>query len=680
MQGSLISEYSAGEKRLPIQDAFRAYMKDPEMNADKLIEKLQNLKDLWCQERDKANQRIWRNNVMFYSGNHYVRDVSNAGSQYRVKLRENHVNNIINRMLSILVQNMPIVRVFPSSDSSQDLQDAENTEMYGKFWWRTKKFEKQLMKFVKYSLIFGNAFIYRQWNPDLGGKIVLGAEDTDSGEREISEYRGDIETFIDDPFKIAVRPGIEDFDDMYDVIRSIPVSRSMIEQKYGSIEADPVTTYNSFTGELRQDEDSAMMNTYFHKPTPWFQEGCMIQWAGKKLLKGRPATQSEKELPVTHLPFDKVPMKFWGQASIEQVIDLQEQLNRAASMIVEARNLCARPRVLASNEAKMPAQAITDRPGDIWRYAVAGGKPEIIVPSFNFQELAAHKADVRNALQMVSGITSASRGDIPAATRTALALQLVLEQDRSQYLPFIKSMNQCILDHMGGLFAMAAENISEDDPRTIKIEGHNHGTRTFHGGMVPSELDLYLEDTNPLGWTAGSRIENTMELAKIGAIKDRNELLEMLKLHNPDVVFKIETINRQTQQKENQDLNKGQNVEIGPEDLDVLHLEELVKVMATYEYKSKAPAVKAAYENHASAHKKRIQDIQKAAASPPQAGVPGAPGAPVSKSAGIQPGSPMSNEKGRITAGGIKLPDPGSRLAAPNPAAEMERLLASSRG
>lgn len=638
------------EKKGSIRDLAAKYFENPELNGDKLVAKLQSMKETWVGERDKTNARIWRNSVAFYAGNHYVRDLYNTSNAYRVRVRENHINNIMNRLLSVVVQNMPIVRCFPATDSAQDVQDAQNTEAYGKYFWRIKRLESQLSKYVRYSLIFGNAFSWRGWNPDLGGKMVLNPDETETGEKEIESYRGDIEFHIDDPFKVAVRPGIDEWLDHYDILRSVPVSRAMLEGKFGEIEADPAVVLNSQTGDYRIDEDNIVLNHYYHKPTPWFEEGLYVAWAGKKILKARPATKSEIELPVTFMGFDKVPMKFWHLSSIEQVMDLQEQLNRAASMIIEARNLVARPRVLASNQSKVPTQSLSDRPGEVIRYDAAGGVPQFHVPPFNFAELAAHKGDVRDAIGMVTGMTMASRGEIPAATRTALALQLVLEQDRSQYLPYIKNFHQSILDVMNGIFSEAAANIDESDPRTIKIEGKIRTTRTFHGGMVPSPLDLYLEDTNPLGWTSAGRVEQIQEIAKMGLIRDPNTLLEMLHINSADPAYESANINRQSQQKENELLDRGEPVEVNIAENHAIHLEEIDKVMASFEFRYRPQPIKDLFHAHRQAH---VDMMQQAAA-------------------------PMPAE-GQIRPAGADLGALSDMGAAPQPGENLEKLLTSAR-
>jgi hypothetical protein len=232
--------------------------------------------------------------------------------------------------------------------------------------------------------------------------------------------------------------------------------------------------------------------------------------------------------------------------------------------------------------------------------------------------MAAHKSDLRNALNSVIGMTSASRGDIPSATRTALALQLVLEQDRSQYLPFIREYHQTILDTQLQIFKTAAEYLTEDDPRVIKIEGKNTGT-VFHGGLVPSPIDCYLEDTNPLGWTAAGRIEQVGNLIDRGVITDRNEILEMLKINSTDPAYDTLKINKEAAAKEIDLMNKGQFLDIMPEDDDAIHLDEHTKVVASFSYRSLPQVVKEAHIAHIEQHKARVQPPQ--AVNPDQSGV-----------------------------------------------------------
>jgi hypothetical protein len=167
---------------------------------------------------------------------------------------------------------------------------------------------------------------------------------------------------------------------------------------------------------------------------------------------------------------------------------------------------------------------------------------------------------------------------------------------------------------------IAAQYFPEDDPRVIKIEsGDNVGVKTFHGGLVPSPLDIWLEDTNPLGWTATGRIEQAQDLYKSGLITDPNQILEMLKLNNADPAFQFEHINRQTARKENESLNKGEFVPVESEDYDPIHIEEHVKEMVSYSFKTKPDPVKQAFNEHMAEHKQRAAQY----AQPPQQGQPG---------------------------------------------------------
>lgn len=599
-----------------IREAFFAFLADP-LKEENLIGALEKDRQKWLQNRQQEHDQRWRNNVAFYAGSHYVREKTNS-SQYRVRLRENHTNNVINRMVSIFVQNMPVVRAFPASDDSQDVSDADACEKWLKYDWRLKAMEQKYAKLVKYAAIFGNAFSFRCYDPYAGGMMNLSSAETGNKEQSV-KWRGDVKVDIDDPLKILVRPGIEEMEDHFDFFRSVVANKADIDAQYGESDGgwitkdlSGVTMMNAYTGNTRNDEDMTLVHHYYHKPTHWWEEGCYVCYSGKKILKAVKFPYACGKLPLEHLPFDKPPMRFWALSTIDQIIDLQEQLNRAASMIIEGRNLLARPRWWVPNTAKVTGQEISDVPGTLNRYDGATA-PTGIVTSFNFAEMASHKGDVRAALQQVSGMSGASRGEIPAATKTALALQLVLEQDRSQWAPFIKQFYAVIRATELGKLEIAAEYFPENDPRVFKIEGET-GSKMFHGGMVPSPLDVYLEDTNPLGWTAGGRIERIESLYQSGVIKDENKILEMLSLTNDDPSYKSEKASRMCAKKENEALNRGELVEVGSEDIDPIHLDEHVNEMIQFSFKSKPQPVKDAFEAHANAHKARL--------APP----PGAPG------------------------------------------------------
>lgn len=99
-----------------IKEAFFKYLADPTQE-DKLIGALEKDRQKWLTNRQQEHDQKWKQNVSFYAGLHYVREKTNS-SQYRVRLRENHTNNVINRMVSIFVQNMPVTRAFPASDDN----------------------------------------------------------------------------------------------------------------------------------------------------------------------------------------------------------------------------------------------------------------------------------------------------------------------------------------------------------------------------------------------------------------------------------------------------------------------------------------------------------------------------------------------------------------------------------
>ena len=97
-------------------------------------------------------------------------------------------------------------------------------------------------------------------------------------------------------------------------------------------------------------------------------------------------------------------------------------------------------------------------------------------------------------------------------------------------------------------------------------------------------------------------------------------------------------------------------VSIGPEDDDNIHIEELVKVMASFEFKSRPEAARLAYEAHVRMHKERIAEFMQGqqAAAGPQGG-------------------------GAVKSGGINPQETAQRqMEAPLPGGNIEQLLGDS--
>jgi hypothetical protein len=206
------------EKKQSVRDAYAKFKENPELNGDALLKAVNTYRDEWLNERKKTQDTQWRQNTAFYAGDQYCRIPSPRPGTYRVRLRENHTNNIISRTLSIVSQNMPIPRVFPNSTDAEDQQNSDTTEAWIKYNWRIKRIEELQLKCLKYALIFGSGFRYRAWDPTRGGRIRLNAGQTESGEEETKLYRGDIALSVDDPFKLVFRPGIDELSDMWDFL------------------------------------------------------------------------------------------------------------------------------------------------------------------------------------------------------------------------------------------------------------------------------------------------------------------------------------------------------------------------------------------------------------------------------------------------------------------------------
>ena len=157
-----------------------------------------------------------------------------------------------------------------------------------------------------------------------------------------------------------------------------------------------------------------------------------------------------------------------------------------------------------------------------------------------------------------------------------------------------------------------------------------------------------------MGWTASAKIENAVNLIDKKIITDRNIALEMLKISNTDPAYKYLMLHKTAADRENQDFKKGIQLEIGPQDDDVIHLDQHTPAVASYEFRASPQIVKDAYNMHIAQHMQRIEEAKQ------KQGMPGAPG----ESAGPA-----------MTDGGMNPNQAGEAMVAPGHNMNMDQLL-----
>jgi hypothetical protein len=574
-----------------LYEAFDDSMKGVSSIADEeLIKCLLGMKEGWLDYRKQNYDSQWLTNLAFFSGDHDVRLRKARSGQYRVRLKENHIPNIVNKTASLFIQNIPACKVMPMSTKPNDVSNAELCNAYLKHFWFKNNVDATLRRAIKNLCIFGNAFISLKYEEQ---EMLAGIEQSPF-------IKGEIILTCEDPFKVILRPTTEDFAEAKDFIKMTSVSKYFIKKKYGVTKTDDVNIYLPTTNGSKVDEENCVVYEYYHLPTTYCPTGMYVVWTGKTILEKHEYPYHYNRLPLYHMVYNQIPTRIYGGSQLEDLIELQEQLNRGISMEVENRNIMANPMFLVPKEAEIPKEAIVATPGAIIRYA-NNVAPTAVIHGFNFGEINASNTIKRETINQLSGAGGAGGGGIPSNINTAQAYQLFLEQNRSIFVPVIKDLQGMVLNMNEGILNIARSHLDENDKVLIRLK-EDEDPAVFSKTAIPDQIDVRLENVNPLFWTEAGKKEEIMELIKMGIVTDKQQALKMLQLNITDPVFETLDINRKSAQKEIEQMNLAIPQTVGPADMHSAHLDEHDKVIARYSFRSLPEQVQAIHLAHREQH------------------------------------------------------------------------------
>jgi hypothetical protein len=165
--------------------------------------------------------------------------------------------------------------------------------------------------------------------------------------------------------------------------------------------------------------------------TQWqrkYPHGRIISWVGNTLLRDTPSDYQHNRCPYVRFFRYTVPDKSYFFGEIDQIIPLQEELNKRKSQAVDLLNLTVNPPMLVFQGSGIDISKVTNRPGLIIPTNVPVDQaakwlqmPNI--PSAMFVQMATINQDI----DTVSGIHDVTQGRKPTGVTAGVAIESLQE-------------------------------------------------------------------------------------------------------------------------------------------------------------------------------------------------------------------------------------------------------------
>jgi len=619
--------------------------------SEKLLERLERLVKV-AEQAKLRHKAQWQTNIAFFNGYQYSDYTGYWGLRprtgkpaWKVQLTCNYVRAAAMLQAAKLTQNRPGWAVLPATQDDDDIDRARASRRLLDYYWERQRCQEKTEIAVLDSILTGQGYLCGYWDPEAGEEFEGG----EIGDEKLSDgITGFPSVEVATCFEVGHDPLAPSFDQSEWGYRKRLVSLDWLERKYGI--KLPLQNNSDFGDELvAHDMGAAPLQTIESASDLKSRYTTMIEFydvVKKKAIFYLPESKrivKQFDWPFGMLPFVQIRAipnrgdidpggpsshKTLGQTTITDVIELQRELNRTLSQLIEIKNMLAFPRILASRSAAIDPFSLLDRPGSQVLWSGIGPPPMPLhlgnIPSWVFQ----FPSLIIERIKDVSGVHEVTQGRAPGSVQSGLAVRLLAEQDNTRYAMHARSISDAI-QRLGNIL-LAMSHAYMRGALMLRIVGRSGELEVEE--FKRSDLavgDVYVQPGSTFARNKDLRNEQLMQIYQIGLEADPRKIKRAMEIADVDSIIGDMDVHRLKQRRELKWMLEGKEAPVLPEQDDFIHLDELTLFMNGTRFERLAPNIQQIIRNHYDAHRAKVQaqiDQERQAASQRGVAAAGAPG------------------------------------------------------
>lgn len=526
-----------------------------------------------------------RKSYQCYYGNSEIRDVSQS-------LKAIHVNNyasIIRNLHVMVTSSRPAWSARAINSDLESQASAELAEGLLDFYMREKGLETKVNRSTELALFLKEGWIVAEWDVNAGEVIAVDENDKPilEGDIEVNVY-----SMLDIGRDIWRRDQNHDWYIKRDFVNKWDLSAIWpdFSEKIEKLSSDQKDNFEYELNPINNrivDSESDLIPVYklYHAKTPAIPEGRLVVVVDKDtvLFDGPLPYKKPYIFPIstTHTQ----DMAF-GHSNVFDLLPLQDAMDATFSAILtnQAANAVQNfqmPKGSGLNVTKimdgMNVLEFDSKLGPIQPLDLLKTAPEV----FNFSET------LNNYMQLLSGVSSISRGDAPASmSGAAMAL---LQQQSIQFSSGLQLSHSIMLENLGTAIIELLQTYAEE-PRMAIIAGKTKKPlmKYFKGSDLKGVNRVIIDTANPLTKTSAGRVEIANQLLQTpGMIKTPEQYLGVITTGNLEPLYEFDRSRQHLVKAENEALMNGEKVQAILTDDHAIHVLEHSCVTNNVEVRSK---------------------------------------------------------------------------------------------
>jgi len=272
-----------------------------------------------------------------------------------------------------------------------------------------------------------------------------------------------------------------------------------------------------------------------------YPHGRIITVCEKVLLDDRPSDYQHGKMPYVRFFDYLIPHETYAQGEIDQIIPLQDELNKRKSQIIDFFNICINPPIVLDRSCGLNTTKMTNRPGQIWPINGSTDKVKWLTPPPIPAAAFAHIDQINKDIDTVSGIHDVTQGRKPAGITAGIAIETLQEAAQTR----LRLKTRGVEYSQKRLAELMVSIIDQyyQEPRVVRWQSNlpdvdfEYETVDFKDVQLKAGLpDVLIKPGSTMPTNKSIQRMQAIQLFEAGAI-DRRALLDIFEFPNREEIL-----------------------------------------------------------------------------------------------------------------------------------------------
>lgn len=554
-------------------------------DAEDLVSELSQFDEHYYSAQQNPIFKMWlRNTYSYYStvidAETWTTSLSFAGDQGElVKMSVPQARSLLRQLLTLITKNKLSFMALAQKSGKDVTESKRIANALAVDVIKREKLDVQVEDLVERGLVQGTSFLCTRWRSDRGRAVAvneMGGEGEDSSQQVI--YEGDVEVAVASVFDVLFDYSIQRWDDLnwarvrvkrnrWDLIAQHPELEEHI------IKLPSICKDLSDTSAVQfRNDDFVYIYEVWHKPTPALPLGRLLAYGDKKTILHDDINKFSK-IPIEPFKPEMIDGYGYGYPMLSNLLPAQEMLDHSYSCIATNQSALGVQNISIPRNSAINVQQLYGM--NFFEYTPqtesGGGEPKPLDLLKSAPELFKLPETMLGAMQQMSFVNAAVRGELPAST-SGVAIATLTTNALEFLNSYTKSLQTVLQNTMQNVNIAYQKFATTERMVTLLGKNQQSAIKSFKADILAPITGYQMESVNPLMQTMAGRLDISEKLIQQGLVTNVQGYVSVLDGQPMSQLYETELSENDLIETENQKMEEGEQVLALSTDLHPLHI------------------------------------------------------------------------------------------------------------